>query len=172
MDLSKKTVPHDMWGAHDARKGDVMSRTTIATLESRMNAQDERLDRIEAMLGRIADSLESATQQKTTKTTTSSSKKSAPKQRIPFTKHDGTVVYAASQAQWNAWKRSQDGYAQRKANFENWAERKATYTPSKELIEAIRKDRCSVTFKVAKAEYGYVGDKESLRALKAEILGC
>lgn len=91
---------------------------------------------------------------------------------VPFTKHDGTVIYG-TQAQVDAWKKSQDSYADRVAkrdeNLKVWADKRATYKPSKELEKAIKADRASITHKVAKEKFGFVGTKEDLRELKARI---
>lgn len=64
--------------------------------------------------------------------------------------------------------------ADAKARFEamkaEWNAKHDAYVPSAELIEAIKHDRTKVTHKVAKAEYGFVGTKDELKALKAKVL--
>lgn len=96
----------------------------------------------------------------------------APKELVNFTKADGTVVQctAAQAAAWSKWR---EGAPERKAHFEQmkatWADKKASYKPSKALEDAIRKDRASITHKVAKEQFGFVGTKQDLKALKERI---
>lgn len=101
------------------------------------------------------------------------SKKSTTK-KFAFTKHDGTVVYAKSQAQLDAWtkyaNRAYVSTEERQERFAEHAKKMATYKPSKALKDAIRKDRASVTFAVAKEQYGFVGTKQTLKALKEQVL--
>ena len=94
--------------------------------------------------------------------------------KFAFTKHDGTVVYAKSQKQLDAWtkyaNRSYVTAEERQERFAEHAKAMQAYKPSKALKDAIRKDRASVTFAVAKEQYGFVGTKATLKALKAEVL--
>lgn len=89
-----------------------------------------------------------------------------------FTKHDGTVVMTTA-AQAAAWEKHRDSYTDRKANKEAnlqaWADKRAGYKPSQALEKAIKADRASITHKVAKEKYGFVGTKDDLRELKARI---
>ena len=91
---------------------------------------------------------------------------------VPFTKHDGTVIMG-TQAQVDAWKKSQDSYADRIAkrdeNLKVWADKRASYKPSQALEKAIKADRASITHKIAKEKFGFVGTKEDLKALKARL---
>jgi hypothetical protein len=91
---------------------------------------------------------------------------------VAFTKHDGTVIYG-TQAQVDAWKKSQDSYADRVAkrdeNLKVWADKRETYKPSKALKDAIKANRALITHKVAKEQYGFVGTKKDLAALKDSI---
>lgn len=91
---------------------------------------------------------------------------------VPFTKHDGTVIMG-TQAQVDAWKKSQEGYAdriaKRDANLQAFETKREAYKPSKALKDAIKADRASITRKVAKEKYGFVGTKEDLKALKDSI---
>ena len=52
-----------------------------------------------------------------------------------------------------------------------WGKKRDAYQPSTKLINAIKKDRCSITHKVAKTKYGFIGTKSDLDALKAKVLG-
>jgi hypothetical protein len=89
-----------------------------------------------------------------------------------FTKHDGTTV-ACTPAQKQVWEKHRDSYADRMANREQalakHAQAMSTYKPSKALKDAIKADRASITFAVAKAQYGFVGTKQTLKALKDSI---
>ena len=62
-----------------------------------------------------------------------------------------------------AWK------AQREKNLAEFESARKAYKPSKKLIEAIKRDRASITRKIAKNEYGFVGTKDDLKALKDSI---
>ena len=96
----------------------------------------------------------------------------APKEKVPFVKKDGTTVYGtpAQVAQWTKWR---DGAGERKERFENmkatWADKKASYKPSKELTDAIKANRASITHKIARDKYGFVGTKQDLKALKESL---
>lgn len=89
-----------------------------------------------------------------------------------FTKHDGTVV-ACTKAQAEVWGKYRDGYADRvaskEANLAKFEADRKGYKPSKALKDAIKADRASITRKVAKEKYGFVGTKEDLKALKDSI---
>lgn len=89
-----------------------------------------------------------------------------------FTKHDGTVVMTTA-AQAAAWEKHRDGYADRvankEANLKAWADKREGYKPSKALKDAIKANRASITHAVAKAQYGFVGTKKDLAALKDSI---
>lgn len=117
------------------------------------------------------DALENASASKGNgKTTKSPSTKET--EKVAFTKHDGTVIYG-TQAQVDAWTKRSESYASRKEAFEQmkatWAEKKASYKPSKALKDAILENRASITHKVAKEKYGFVGAKKDLKALKDSI---
>ena len=103
-----------------------------------------------------------------------SSTKSKATKKFPYEKKDGTIAYARSQKQLDSWKayasRSRVTAEEREERFAEHAEKMATYKPSKALKDAIRKDRASITFAVAKEQYGFVGTKLTLKALKAEVL--
>lgn len=89
-----------------------------------------------------------------------------------FTKHDGTTVQC-TQAQKQVWEKYRDGYtdrvANKEANLKAWADKREGYKPSKALKDAIKADRTSITHKVAKEKYNFVGTKDDLKALKASI---
>mgnify|MGYP003331420807 CR=1 FL=1 len=63
--------------------------------------------------------------------------------------------------------------AERKEAFDKmckeWEKSRKKYKPSHELIDAIKTNRCSITHKVAKEQYGFVGTKKDLLALKNNI---
>jgi hypothetical protein len=123
----------------------------------------------EAVAGALAVSGAKADKAPTSKKSTTKSTK-----KFAFTKHDGTVVYAKSQKQLDAWTAyANRSYVSKEEREERFAEHKQAmqaYKPSKALKDAIRKDRASITFAVAKEQYGFVGTKQSLKALKAEVL--
>jgi len=50
-----------------------------------------------------------------------------------------------------------------------WGKQRDAYQPSTKLINAIKKDRCSITHQVAKTKYGFIGTKNDLDALKAKV---
>ena len=88
---------------------------------------------------------------------------------VNFTKKDGTVVQC-TQAQADAWEayrsRSHKSFDKVKAEF---TKARVAYKPSQALIKAIKADRASITRKVAKEKYGFVGTKDDLKALKDSI---
>ena len=88
---------------------------------------------------------------------------------VEFTKADGTTVQCTeAQAKvWEAYRsRSHKSLDEVKAEFTKARE---AYKPSQALIKAIKADRAAITRKVAKEQYGFVGTKEDLKALKDEI---
>lgn len=91
---------------------------------------------------------------------------------VEFTKHDGTVV-KCTQAQADAWTKYRDGYtdrvASKEANLAKFEADRKAYKPSQALIKAIKADRASITLAVAKAQYGFVGTKPDLKALKDKV---
>jgi hypothetical protein len=91
---------------------------------------------------------------------------------VEFKKADGTVVMC-TQAQADAWSKWRDGSADRvaskEANLAKFEADRKGYKPSKALKDAIKADRASITRKVAKEKYGFVGTKEDLKALKDSI---
>ena len=96
--------------------------------------------------------------------------KAQPKaEKVAFTKHDGTVIYGTAKqvAAWEKWaNREYKSLDEVKAEFTKARE---TYKPSQALIKAIKADRASITRKVAKEKYGFVGTKDDLKALKDSI---
>ncbi len=97
--------------------------------------------------------------------------KAQPKaEKVEFVKHDGTkVMCTPKQAEaWNKW-RSREYKPLDEVKAE-WDKKHKAYKPSKKLIEAIKADRASITHKVAKDEYGFVGTKAELKALKDKVL--
>ena len=126
----------------------------MAQMQAQMQAQAELIDKLTA---------QAATQ--------TSARKASPK-LVDFTKADGTVVKCTA-AQAAAWGKFRDASGERKAAFEEmkagWATKREAYKPSKALVDAIKKDRASITRKIAKEQYGFVGTKDDLKALKDSI---
>jgi hypothetical protein len=89
---------------------------------------------------------------------------------VEFVKHDGTkVMCTPKQAEaWNKW-RSREYKPLDEVKAE-WEAKHEAYKPSKKLIDAIKADRASITHKVAKEAYGFVGTKQELKDLKAKVL--
>lgn len=95
----------------------------------------------------------------------------APKQAelVEFVKHDGTkVMCTPKQAEaWSKWRdREYKPLDEVKAE---WDKKHKAYKPSKELKEAIKANRASITHAVAKEQYGFVGTKAELKALKDKV---
>lgn len=88
---------------------------------------------------------------------------------VEFTKANGQTVQC-TEAQAKAWEayrsRSHKSLDEVKAEFTKARE---AYKPSQALVKAIKADRAAITRKVAKEQYGFVGTKEDLKALKDEI---
>ena len=122
----------------------------------------------------VAQALAQVSAKPARKAPTSTKSKKSTTKNFAFTKHDGTVVYAKSQKQLDAWtkyaNRAYVSTEERQERFAEHAKKMATYKPSKALKDAIRKDRASVTFAVAKEQYGFVGTKQTLKALKEQVL--
>lgn len=97
--------------------------------------------------------------------------KAQPKaEKVEFIKHDGTkVMCTPKQAEaWEKWRgREFKPLDEVKAE---WNAKHDAYKPSKELKDAIKADRASITLAVAKEQYGFVGTKAELKALKAKVL--
>lgn len=66
-----------------------------------------------------------------------------------------------------------DNWNERKGKLEElkveWEAQRAAYEPSEELIAAIKADRSKITREIAKAKYGFVGNKKDLAALKDRV---
>ena len=92
--------------------------------------------------------------------------------KVPFTKHDGTVIYG-TQKQVDAWtayaNRTYVSPEEREARFADYAKKAKAYKPSKALKDAIKANRAAITRKVAVEQYGFVGTKDDLKALKDSI---
>lgn len=50
-----------------------------------------------------------------------------------------------------------------------WNEKREEYKPSTKLIDAIKRDRASITHKVAKTKYGFIGTKKDLAWIKEGV---
>lgn len=88
---------------------------------------------------------------------------------VPFTKHDGTVRMGTPKqvAAWTKWQnREFKPLDEVKAEYEA---KRAAYKPSKALKDAIKANRAAITRKVAVKQYGFVGTKDELKALKDSI---
>lgn len=122
----------------------------------------------------VAQALAQVSAKPARKAPTSTKSKKSTTKKFPFTRKDGVVVYAKSQAQHDSWtkyaNRSHVSKEEREERFAEHEQAMQAYKPSKALKDAIRKDRASITFAVAKEQYGFVGTKLSLKALKAEVL--
>ncbi len=135
-----------------------MSKITNAMLMEAINGINVKFDTLSARV----DALEGA------KSKPSTSGKGKVKD-TPFTKHDGTVVMT-TKAQADAWAKHRDGYTDRvatkEATLKEWEAKRAEYKPSKALLDAIKANRASITHKIAKEQFGFVGTKDDLKALK------
>lgn len=91
---------------------------------------------------------------------------------VEFKKANGETKMVTP-AQAEAWTKYRDGAGDRKAAFEqmkqDWTAKREGYKPSKALKDAIKANRASITHKVAKEQYGFVGTKKDLQALKDSI---
>ena len=94
-------------------------------------------------------------------------------EKVEYTKSNGDVILA-SPKQVAHFESLKAQAPERKAKFDamcaEWNAKHEAYVPSKELIEAIKHDRASITRKVAKEKYGFVGTKDDLKALKEKVL--
>ena len=92
-------------------------------------------------------------------------------EKVEFVKKDGTVKMV-SKAQARVWEEARNrsnGKTLDEVKAE-WNAKHDAYKPSKELKDAIKADRASITLAVAKEQYGFVGTKAELKALKAKVL--
>lgn len=96
--------------------------------------------------------------------------KAQPKaEKVAFTKHDGSVIYGTPKqvAAWTKWQnREFKPLDEVKAEYEA---KRSAYKPSKALKDAIKSNRAAITRKVAVEQYGFVGTKDDLKALKDSI---
>ena len=150
---------------HLGEKEDIMSKKLSFTQEE-----------LQAVIAQaVAQALASQAPSKSAKGTKASAKQKNGKgnaKLVEFTKADGTTVQC-TQAQAKVWEAWRDGSADRKAskeaNLAKFEANREAYKPSKALKDAIKADRASITRKVAKEKYGFVGTKEDLKALKESI---
>lgn len=115
----------------------------------------------------IAKALMSGTPTKGKKATGAKAQPKA--EKVEFVKHDGTkVMCTPKQAKaWEAY-RSREYKPLDEVKAE-WEAKHKAYKPSKELKEAIKANRASITLAVAKEQYGFVGTKAELKALKDKV---
>ena len=120
----------------------------------------------------IAGAVAQALAQAPSKSASGKGKAKNEKELVEFKKHDGTTVMC-TKAQAAAWEKYRDGYtdrvASKEANLKKFESDRKAYKPSKALVDAIKKDRASVTRKVAVEKYGFVGTRDDLKALKERI---
>ena len=120
----------------------------------------------------IAQAVASALAQAPTKSAKGKGKAKNEKELVEFKKHDGTIVMC-TKAQAKAWEKYRDGYtdrvASKEANLKKFESDRKAYKPSKALKDAIKANRALITHKVAKEQYGFVGTKKDLAALKDSI---
>ncbi len=98
--------------------------------------------------------------------------KAQPKaEKVEFVKKDGTVKMV-SKAQARVWEEARNrsnGKTLDEVKAE-WNAKHDAYEPSEELIKAIKANRASITHGIAKEQYGFVGTKKELKALKDKVL--
>lgn len=91
---------------------------------------------------------------------------------VEFKKANGETKMVTP-AQAEAWGKYRDGASGRKEQFEKmkqeWDSKREGYKPSKALKDAIKTNRAAITHKIAKEQYGFVGTKKDLQALKESI---
>ena len=98
--------------------------------------------------------------------------KAQPKaEKVEFVKKNGEkkMVSPKQAAVWEAARNRSNGKSLDEVKAE-WNAKHEAYKPSEELIAAIKRDRASITRKVAKEQYGFVGTKDDLKALKEQVL--
>ena len=91
--------------------------------------------------------------------------------KVEFVKKDGTIKYvsAAQAAVWEDARKRSEGRKSLDEVKAEWEAAHKAYKPSKELKDAIKADRASITHEVAKSKYGFVGTKKELKALKDKV---
>lgn len=120
----------------------------------------------------IAGAVAQALAQAPTKSANSKAKGKGKAKLVEFKKADGTTVQCtpAQAKAWEAWRDgSADRVASKEANLAKFEADRKGYKPSKALKDAIKADRASITRKVAKEQFGFVGTKDDLKALKESI---
>lgn len=138
-----------------------MSKITLTSIKAVVDNHESRLNTLENEVATLKESLKSKP--------STSARGNAKVKDTPFTKHDGTVVMT-TKAQADAWAKHRDGYTDRvatkEATLKEWEAKRAEYKPSKALLDAIKANRASITHKIAKEQFGFVGTKDDLKALK------
>lgn len=96
----------------------------------------------------------------------------APVEKVKYTKSNGEEIMCTPK-QAARFEELKANAPERKARFDAMCaerERKhAEYKPSKDLIEAIKTNRASITHEIAKTKYGFVGTRKELKALKDQV---
>lgn len=132
-----------------------------------LNSLNARMDTIEAKLDNLIEALNR-------KPASGQGNPQPTVEKVEYTKADGTVVMAtpAQVKAWDAWKAGAGDRKENQAKFEEmkatWAGKRDAYKPSKALVKAIQTNRAAVTHAEAK-KLGFVGTKQDLQALKAEL---
>lgn len=129
-----------------------MAKLTLKTLEARINTLEARVS-----------ALEKGGKGSAPKTT---SEKSATFMKYNPETGKRDIEVKCTPAQKAVWEKRSASY--KEFDKEAWEQKRASYKPSKELKDAIKKNRAAVTHKVAK-EMGFVGTKKDLAELKAQI---
>lgn len=97
----------------------------------------------------------------------------APVEKIPYKKANGDIVMCTPK-QVAHFEELKANASERKERFEKvkaeWNAAHDAYTPSEELIKAIKANRAGITKAIAKEKYGFVGTKQELAALKDKVL--
>ena len=141
-----------------------MARLTLNTLNARMDTLEARFDATDAKIDELIATLRQAPAQ-------GQGKVQPTVEKVAYTKANGETVMCTPE-QAKAWDNFKAHAGDRKESFEQmkatWADKRNAYKPSKELVKAIQTNRAGVTLAVAKT-YGFVGTKQDLQALKAQL---
>ena len=146
-----------------------MARTTLSAQVATLTAQVEALTQALA-----AQQAQQAKADKAPQVSKTGKKKTATFMKFNPETGKRDIAVKCTPGQKRAWEahsnRTYVSAEERQERFAEHAEKMSTYKPSKALKDAIKRDRASITFAVAKEQYGFVGTKQTLKALKAEVL--
>lgn len=135
-----------------------MSKISTLTLKAIVDSHEARITTLESRVNTIEEQLKS----KPTVSANGNSNKPTEK-TVAFTKHDGTVIMV-TQKQYDAWTKHRENFQNKEKNLATWEENRTNFKPSKELIEALKKNP-TMTRKEAKT-LGFVGTSDDLWNLK------